>query len=102
MRVSLPTALAATCALLVGTAAVLPGWYRESWIWESPIQAAVGASLAVTASAGAVAVAVGARKQRVRHTRAVALGLALLALVILGSLLFMRSGASVIPIQITP
>ncbi len=77
--------------LLVGTAAVLPGWYREGWIWESPVQATMGASLAVIASAVSVALAVGAQRQRVKHRTAVAAGL-----------LFVRSGANVIPVFISP
>jgi NADH:ubiquinone oxidoreductase subunit 2 (subunit N) len=98
----MPMTLAAASVLLVGIAALLPGWYRESWIWENPAQAAIGATLAVTASAGSVAVAVAASRQRVKHTKAVAAGFALLVVVILGGLLFMRSGANVIPVFITP
>jgi hypothetical protein len=102
MRVSIPMALAAAGVLLVGAVAVLPGWYRQGWIWESPVQATMGASLAVIASAVSLALAVGAQRQRVKYRTAVAAGSALLVVVILGGLLFVRSGANVIPVFISP
>ena len=95
-------ALAAAGVLLVVTAAVLPGWCRESWIWESPVQATMGASLAVIASAVSVALAVGEQRQRVKHRTAVAAGSALMVVVILGGHLFLRSGANVIAVLISP
>jgi drug/metabolite transporter (DMT)-like permease len=102
MRVSMSMALATAGVVVVGIAAVPSGWYRQSWIRESPLQATIGVLLAVTASAGSVAVAVAERRQRVKPTTAVATGFVLLAVIILGGLLFVRSGATVVPVFIAP
>ncbi len=94
--------VAALCVLVVGIAAVLPGWYRQNWIWENPVQAMVGASLATVSTAVSLLIAVMARRHCITAKVADALACVLLALVVLGGFLFVRAGAAVILVPIEP
>lgn len=94
------TLLAALAAILPAAATLLTGWYRETWMWENPVQAVAGAALAVLGAIGSLVVAVNAWHQRLRTAVAIGLSAVLLVAVVLGCLLFIRSGAAVIPIVI--
>ena len=85
--------LATASFCLLVAAASIPQWYRDDWIWLSPVQAVLGGATAVGATMAATLVTVRTWQRRVRPMLAVALVLLLTIVAAVGGLAFVRSGA---------
>ncbi len=102
-RPGLATALLAASSVgLLVAATALTGWYREAWIWENPLQAVAGVALAGLGTAGSLFLALKTRQGRLAPPLAIGLVIICLGVVAVGCLLFIRSGAAVVPVLIAP
>ncbi len=94
--------LAALSVTLFAAATAVTGWYREGWVWENPLQAVTGVALAMAGTAGSLLLALQAPRGRLTSRLAIGLASLCLGLVAVGCLLFIRSGATVLPVLIAP